>query len=81
MDIQAKLQQGIAVAKAGRKSEARQLFIEVIEADENQLTAWLWLKQLVDSLEDKEVCLKNILTLYVGSRYYPFSSGNCWRAA
>lgn len=63
MDIQTKLQQGIAAAQAGQKVEARRVLIEVVEADENQLAAWQWLSRVVDSLEEKTVCLENILTL------------------
>lgn len=63
MDIQTKLQQGIAAAQTGQKVEARQLLGEVVETDENQLAAWQWLSKVVDSLEEKRVCLENILTL------------------
>ncbi|MBN1993146.1 MAG: hypothetical protein JW953_10615 [Anaerolineae bacterium] len=63
MNLQEKLEQGIAAAEAGRKKEARKLLAEVVQADENRLEAWLWLSQVVDSLEDKIVCLENALTL------------------
>jgi tetratricopeptide (TPR) repeat protein len=63
MNLQENLDQGIAAAQAGRKSEARTLLTEVVQADETQLEAWLWLSQVVDSLEEKAVCLENVLTL------------------
>ena len=63
MNIPDTLQQGIAAAKAGRKHESRQLLSRVIEADEQQPAAWWWLSQIVDSLEEKEICLENVLTL------------------
>ncbi len=63
MDLQQTLQQGITAAQAGQKQEARQLLTAVVEADESQLEAWLWLSQVVDSLGDKAICLENILTL------------------
>lgn len=58
-----KLKQGIEAAKAGHKVRARALLTDVVTADEEQLEAWLWLSRLVDSLEDKIVCLENVLTL------------------
>jgi len=63
MSIDEKLAQGIAAAEAGRKREARTLLTEVVQADESLLEAWLWLSQVVDSLDDKAVCLENVLAL------------------
>jgi tetratricopeptide (TPR) repeat protein len=63
MNLQEKLAQGITAAKAGNKPEARRLLTEVVKTDERQLEAWLWLSQVLDSLEDKTVCLENALTL------------------
>jgi hypothetical protein len=63
VDLDEKLHQGITAAQAGRKGEARTLLTEVVEADETQLEAWFWLSQIVDSLEEKSICLENILTL------------------
>ena len=63
MDLQEKLNQGIAAAEAGRKAEARVLLTEVVQADESQIEAWLWLSQVVDSLEEQTLCLENVLTL------------------
>ena len=57
------LQQGIAAAKAGRVQEARQILFEVIELDERNEQAWLWLSGVVESLKDKRICLENALTI------------------
>jgi len=57
------LQQGIAAAKSGQKETARRLLTQVVEQDENNLTAWLWLSGVVERLDDKQVCLENVLTL------------------
>jgi tetratricopeptide (TPR) repeat protein len=57
------LQQGIAAAKAGRMQEARQVLFKVIELDERNEQAWLWLSSVVESLEDKRVCLENALAI------------------
>ena len=63
MSLPEKLAQGIAAAQAGRRAEARRLLTEVVQSDEKQLEAWQWLGRVVDSLEDKQVCLENVLTL------------------
>ena len=57
------LQQGIALAKAGRREEARNILLQVVEQDERNESAWLWLSGVVDSDDDKAVALENVLTL------------------
>ncbi len=57
------LRQGIAAARAGQRERARELLTRLVEQDEENALAWLWLSGVVDSLEDREVCLENVLTL------------------
>jgi Flp pilus assembly protein TadD len=57
------LQQGIALAKAGQREEARTILMQVVEQDERNESAWLWLSGVVDSDDDKAVALENVLTL------------------
>ena len=57
------LRQGIAYAKAGRRQEARDLLLQVVELDEQNESAWLWLSGVVDSDDDKTVALENVLAL------------------
>ena len=57
------LQQGIAAARSGQKETARYLLTQAIERDENNVTAWMWLSGVVENLNDKEVCLENVLAL------------------
>ncbi len=57
------LTDGIAAAKAGKRAEARELLLRVVNADENNVRAWLWLSRVVTTLEDREVCLQNVLAL------------------
>ncbi len=57
------LREGIAAAKAGQPERARDLLIRVVEEDEENLQAWLWLSGVMDGLDDKEVCLENALEL------------------
>jgi tetratricopeptide (TPR) repeat protein len=62
-DADSLLRDGIAAAKAGERERARELLMQVVELDEGQASAWLWLSGVVDGLEDREVCLENVLTL------------------
>src|SRR5512136_2163148 len=57
------LTDGIAAAKDGRRAEARELLLRVVNADENNVRAWLWLSGVVKTLEDRERCLENVLTI------------------
>ena len=57
------LSQGIRAAQAGRRTEARELLTRVVSADESDEQAWLWLSQVVDSVEDQRICLENVLVL------------------
>jgi len=57
------LRRGIAAAKAGQRDLARDLLMRVVEEDDGNAPAWLWLSSVMNSLEDREVCLENVLTL------------------
>ena len=57
------LRVGIAAAKAGRRAEAQELLMRVIETHKDNAQAWLWLSEVVDTDEDRLICLENVLTL------------------
>jgi len=57
------LREGIAAAKSGQRERAYDLLMQVVEADEENILAWLWLSGVVDSLDDREICLENVLAL------------------
>ena len=57
------LQKAIQAARAGRKIEARDLLIQVVETDPGNEMAWVWLSGLVDSLEDRIIACENALTI------------------
>ena len=63
MDIETTLRQAIAAAKAGRKAEARRLLETVLDADERNEQAWLWMSGVVDSDEERIICLQNVLAV------------------
>jgi len=57
------LREGIAAVKAGQNERAHDLLIRVVARDEQNAQAWLWLSGVVESLEDRRVCLKNVLDI------------------
>ncbi len=57
------LREGIEAARAGDKAAARAKFEEVTELDENNENAWLWLASVVETDEEKRVCLSNVLVI------------------
>ncbi len=63
MDLEATLKQAIVAAKSGRKAEARHLLETVLDVDERNEQAWLWLSGVVKSHEEQVICLQNVLTV------------------
>lgn len=62
-EAEASLKLGIAAMKTGQRDKARELFMEIVEHDEENEQAWLWLSGAVDTDEDKCICLENVLTI------------------
>lgn len=60
-DIPELLRQGIELARQGKKAEARALFEQVTELDENNEKGWFWLASVVDSDEERRICFSNVL--------------------
>lgn len=57
------LQTGIAAVKAGDLEEGRRLLLQVLQDDERNETAWLWLSGAVTTVEERRICLENVLEL------------------
>src|SRR5690242_10916977 len=57
------LQKAIQAARAGRKIEARNLLLQLVDVEPRNEMAWMWLAGLVDSLEDRIIACENILTI------------------
>lgn len=55
------LRQGIEDVRNGNRSAARQKLEKVVELDENSEKGWLWLASVVDTDQEKRVCLGNVL--------------------
>ena len=62
-DLSTWLTDGIAAAQDGKRAEARDLLLRVVQIDEENGEAWLWLSRVVTTLEDREVCFENVLAL------------------
>jgi tetratricopeptide (TPR) repeat protein len=57
------LQIAIQAVREGRKVEARDLLLKIVEDDPQNEVAWMWLSGLVDSLEDRIIACENVLTI------------------
>ncbi len=54
---------GIRHAKSGDRARARELLERATALDEGRVAAWLWLSAVVDSAQEKAICLENVLVL------------------
>lgn len=62
-DIQAQLQEGIQLAQAGQRTEARRVFEEIVQEDPNVALAWLWLATVSTDREERIQFLERTLIL------------------
>lgn len=60
-EIETRLELGIEAARAGEWKRARDILTYVIQLDQYNEQAWLWLSSVVESTADKRVCLENVL--------------------
>ncbi len=60
------LKEGIAAARAGQAAQARACLLLVVQADERNVQAWYWLSRVVESPDEREICLENVLALDPG---------------
>jgi len=57
------LQEGIEAAKEKRVGEALALLKQVVELEPRNEMAWLWLSDVVETDEQRIVCLENVLAI------------------
>ncbi len=62
-DIEQQLRQAAQALRAGRKDDARTLLMAVVDEQEHNERAWLFLSAAVDTLEEQQICLENVLTI------------------
>ncbi len=63
MDTAELLRRGIEAARAGRKPEARELLMQVVDLDPRNEVAWGWLAGIMESLDDRIIACENVLTI------------------
>lgn len=59
--IQDLMRQAIEAAREGKKAEAKNLFQQVVDRDDKNEKAWMWLASVVETDEERRVCLSNAL--------------------
>lgn len=57
------LDEAIQAIRTGNSEKGRQILEEMLEVDENNEDVWLWLCAIVDTDDDREICLENVLAL------------------
>jgi len=61
--IEEQLRKGIALAKARKNSEARDILSQVVRNDPQSVLGWLWLAGVVETKEQRRYCLEKVLQL------------------
>ena len=57
------LQAGITAAREGRRAEARALLQQALQADARSEQGWLWMSAVVESDDERRICLERVLTV------------------
>src|SRR3990172_12487577 len=57
------LREAISSIKSGNKTVGRQLLIRVLEEDDKNESAWLWLTQCVTTPNEKRECFERVLEI------------------
>jgi hypothetical protein len=57
------LRRGIALAKAGKRPEAREVLGQVVKSDPQSVMGWLWLAGVVETKDQQRYCLERVLQL------------------
>ena len=60
-NLQDLMRQGIEAAREGKKAEAKGFFQQVVDQDDKNEKAWMWLASVVGTDEERRVCLSNVL--------------------
>jgi hypothetical protein len=63
------LHEGISAAKAGQVEQARFRLLDVVEQQQTNEAAWYWLYQVFDTVEDKRICLENLVLINPHNRW------------
>lgn len=63
------LYDGAIALTQGDKERARDLLLRVVELDERNEEAWLWLSGAVDDPDDQRTALENVIALNPQNQY------------
>lgn len=63
MKTQTELAEGIKAAKQGDKAKAQEILYSILDKEPKNESAWTWLSYVVDTAEDRQICLENVLFL------------------
>ncbi len=63
MTIEELLRTGIALAKAGKNQQAREVLAQVVKNDPRSVMGWLWLAGVVETKKQQRYCLEQVLQL------------------
>lgn len=66
-NVDALVQEGITALRAGNREDARRALTKAVELNDQNEQAWLWLSGVVETLEDRRICLENVLELNPGN--------------
>jgi tetratricopeptide (TPR) repeat protein len=61
--IDDRLRRAIQAARSGEREISRSLLLAIVQEDETNELAWLWLSGVVATAEDRRICLENVLAL------------------
>jgi hypothetical protein len=67
-DIAQLLYEGALAVQEGRQAEGQELLLQVIERDEQNELAWLWLSGAMEDPADQQVALENVLAINPDNR-------------
>ncbi|MFW5748498.1 MAG: tetratricopeptide repeat protein [Chloroflexota bacterium] len=62
-NVSAMVKEAIRAYRAGKVDEAQALLMRATELDDQNEHAWMWLSAVVESVEDKMVCMENVLII------------------
>lgn len=66
-DSQKALKDAAKAYKEGDRQKAQEILLDLVSRDEQNEKAWLLLSAVVDTLEDREVALENVITINPGN--------------
>src|SRR5258706_4204080 len=62
-NVDALVQEGMAAIKAGQRDDAKRALMKAVELDEHSEQGWLWLSACVDTPDEQQICLENVLAI------------------